>query len=381
MPPAKASVGFIGTFPPTQCGLATFTAALMGSMVCDGQRDVGVIDVLGSSDGPRPIVAPVVAQWRHGDARSLSRAISASNEFDAIILQHEYGVFGGPDGSEVVDFLRGVATPAITVLHTILSEPTTNQRRVLEAVVRASRRVVVMTEAARRRLVGRFDVETSKIVVIPHGAHPAAPAPPRQENRRPIVLTWGLIGPGKGIEWAIDSITEIRDVLPTPRYVVAGQTHPKVLASRGESYREGLVDRSRALGVDHIVEFDSTYRDLSELSRLVAEADVVLLPYESTEQVTSGVLIEAVAAGKPVVATRFPHAVELLATGAGLVVPHRDPQAMGRAVQSILTHPTSASSMRAEARRLSTGLLWSSVAARFDQVVTAVLPQTVGAVA
>jgi polysaccharide biosynthesis protein PslF len=370
----KASLGFVGTFPPTQCGLATFTAALLDSLTSSGAaRGVGVIEVVGRDDEALPLRGPVISQWHHGDELSLRRAINILDRFDAVVVQHEYGIFGGTDGDEILTLLARLSAPTIVILHTVLADPSEGQKRVLEQVVAASSRSVVMTETARQRLLTRHDVEPSKVVVIPHGAQPAALPPPEMPNRRPMLLTWGLIGPGKGIEWAIDAMTEVKGLLPTPRYVIAGETHPKVLAHAGESYRHGLMARAKEIGVEHVVEFDSQYRSLAELAQLVASADVVLLPYESREQVTSGVLIEAVTAGKPVVATAFPHAIELLASGAGTVVRHGDTRAMGAAVRSLLIHRNVANAMGAEARRIAPSLLWSSVGARYDQVVSSVL--------
>ena len=170
------------------------------------------------------------------------------------------------------------------------------------------------------------------MLLIPHGA--ATPgAEPAGGDRRPTadphgLLTWGLLGPGKGIEWAIDALSMLSDLRPAPEYVIAGATHPKVRERHGEAYRDMLVDRAATAGVAGHVVFDDTYRDLESLTELIQSADLVVLPYDSRDQVTSGVLVDAVAAGRPVVSTAFPHAVELLASGAGIVVPQRDPEAL-----------------------------------------------------
>jgi glycosyltransferase involved in cell wall biosynthesis len=209
-------------------------------------------------------------------------------------------------------------------------------------------------------------VDARKISVIPHGAVPnrsAAPiGEPASATRRPTVLTWGLIGPGKGIEWAIDAFAGLADLDPAPRYLVAGQTHPKVLEHQGEAYRDSLRARAAAHGISASVEFDDGYRDVPALLSLVRQADIVLLPYDATEQATSGVLIEAVAACRPVVATQFPHATELLATGAGLLVPQKDAAAMSAALRRILTEPALAASMTAAGQQIAPTLDWSAVA-------------------
>jgi glycosyltransferase involved in cell wall biosynthesis len=181
-------------------------------------------------------------------------------------------------------------------------------------------------------------------------------------------LTWGLLGPGKGIEWAVAALAQLRDVDPSPRYIVAGQTHPKVLQRDGEAYRDSLDQLVHRLGLSDSVVLDSRYRDAAALDELVASADVVLLPYDSTDQVTSGVLIEAVAAGKPVVATSFPHAVELLSGGAGTVVDHQDPTAIADALRHVLTQPEVATAMAAAATGAAPELRWSAVADRYRQL-------------
>jgi glycosyltransferase involved in cell wall biosynthesis len=182
---------------------------------------------------------------------------------------------------------------------------------------------------------------------------------------RPKILTWGLLGPGKGIEWVIESLVGLKRLDPVPLYVIAGRTHPKVLAREGESYRQSLIKMVEDLGVSHMVSFDNSYRDLLSLTSLIESADVVVLPYDSKDQATSGVLVDAIAAGRPVVATSFPHAIELLGTGAGIVVNRKDPQAIGRALKEIITEPEVAERMAREARRLAVGLSWESVAQQY----------------
>jgi glycosyltransferase involved in cell wall biosynthesis len=180
------------------------------------------------------------------------------------------------------------------------------------------------------------------------------------------VLTWGLLGPGKGVEWAIDAMSDLRDL--QPRYLVMGKTHPKVLERHGEAYRTSLQRRIDDGGVADLVDLDPSYLTVAELATVVERADVVLLPYDSREQVTSGVLIEAVAAGRPVVSTAFPHAVELLADGTGLVVPQGDPVALEAALRRVLEEPGLADDMAERAARKAPELFWSAVAARYRDI-------------
>lgn len=351
--------GFLSTFPPTQCGLATFTAALLHHLVevTPGARG-RVVRVLADTDRPRGATPPVVHEMAAGGVEASAEAL---NDCDVVVVQHEYGIYAGRDGEDVLGVLARLRVPVIVVLHTVLTEPTPGQRRVLEDVVGHADAVVTMSVAARDRLLAGYAVARPEdVVVIPHGALPVDAPPFAPRTGRPLILTWGLLGRGKGVEWGISALGMLRDL--NPRYLVAGQTHPKVLASEGEAYRTHLRERAAAFGVADLVEFDATYRPVDALAELVGRADVVLLPYESSEQVTSGVLIEAVGAGRPVVATRFPHAVELLAGGAGLVVPHRDPVAIAAALRRVLTDPGLAAGMGERARRLAPSVSWPAVA-------------------
>jgi glycosyltransferase involved in cell wall biosynthesis len=356
------SIALLSTYPPTQCGLATFTAALFEQLDLSPGR-VGIIRVI-DKETKTPDGGDVVAHLVSGCRTSAHDAVRAMNSYGTVVVQHEYGIYGGPDGIDVLEVVDALTVPIIVVLHTVLEDPTARQRHILERLVGSADAVVTMAETARRRLVEQHAVDPARIVVIPHGAidHRTLRRP-RVANSRPEILTWGLLGPGKGIEWAIDAMTGMRDLMP--RYLVVGKTHPKVLSREGESYRNALADRVDTRGVADIVDIDGTYLSVPELGALIERADVVLLPYDSADQVTSGVLIEAVAAGRPVVSTAFPHAVELLADGAGLVVAQQDPAAMAQALRRVLTEPGLGEAMAAQAASQAPGLVWGSVAQRY----------------
>lgn len=358
--------GLVSTFPPTSCGIATFAAALAAALTAQG-ASVSVVRC-----GPSPTLEdPVVTTDLVGDSPEQMRiAAAALNATDVAIVQHEYGLYDGPDGESVLALVDRIDVPVVVVAHTVLAAPTANQHRVLAGVCQRAQLVVVMTETARERLLEMCGLPAAKVVTIPHGAAtPAGPPVVRSSvSLSPRVLTWGLLGPGKGIEWAIDAMCLLADLWPAPNYLVAGATHPKVLERSGEAYRQMLVRRVEGASRRPWVSFDNTYRDLADLNALIQSADVVVLPYDSDDQVTSGVLVDAVAAGRPVVATAFPHAVELLSTGAGIVVPQRDPAALADAIRTVLTRPGAAAAMADEARRLAPQLSWESVARRYDEV-------------
>lgn len=366
----SVSIGFVSTYPPTMCGLATYTEALIGAIGGERatSRGLGVVDV-GDDDrtiDPRRVVHRHVG----GDAGSLDRATEVLNTYDTVSIQHEFGIFSGRDGEEVLDLVAGITVPTAVTFHTVLDDPTPNQRAIVDQLALAANRLVVMSETGSARLTNRYGVESERIEVIPHGANVLFSGPSLASGERPLVLTWGLIGPGKGLESAIEAFGRLADLDPSPRYLIAGATHPHVREDAGESYRDGLIELTRDLGLDDVVEFDDRYLDRRTLARLVRSADVVLLPYVSTEQVTSGVLAEAIAASKPVIATSFPHAVELLSGGAGITTLHGDHSGLAEAIRMVLTDRIVRSRMGREARLLADGWFWPSIGRRFENLMT-----------
>jgi len=368
----------LSTFPPTQCGLATFSAALLAHLPEPGDN-VGVVRVL---DEPTPRNSPlVVHDLMNGSAASAADAVGVIDDFDVAIVQHEYGIYGGHDGADLVPLLTALTVPSMVVLHTVLADPTDHQRMVLDEVIAAADTVVTMTRTGRSRVLDMYGTSPDKVFVIPHGAAGtlAARSASRRRSGGPRVLTWGLLGPGKGIEHAIEAVARLRDDGLRVDYTVAGQTHPRVRAHSGEAYRRSLQALARVRGVDDTVHFDDRYLPVSALVDLVGTADVVLLPYDSVDQVTSGVLIEAVTAAKPVISTRFPHAVELLSGGAGLLVERQDPASIAAALRSALTEPGLSERMSRHAADIAPQLLWPAVAACYRELTSALTRTPAGA--
>jgi polysaccharide biosynthesis protein PslF len=355
----------VSTYPPTQCGLATFAAALANGLTQVGVSDVGIVKI------GEPVevseTSSIVGFLPPGNLRERVNAARAINGYDFLLLQHEFGIFGGEDGVEVLDLLADVHVPVVITLHTVPLSPSVGQRRVLEALANRADLLVTMTDVARERLLRLYRVHPDFVITIPHGATvPRAFSVPRRGETN--LLTWGLLGPGKGIEWVIDALALLPDLHDEVHYTIAGQTHPKVFEQFGESYLNMLKERVHVLGLESMVTFDTQYRDLESLLGVIEKSTCVVLPYDSPDQITSGVLVDAVSAGRPVIATEFPHAVELLKTGAGVVVPHQSSAAIADAVREVATNHDTVATMCEASRPLAHEHKWSVVAARYIEV-------------
>ena len=357
----SARIGVLSTYSPTLCGRATFSAALSDALCANG-ADVSVVRVV--ADGSPSSSGRIVGELVNGSASSVAACADALNRCDVAVIQHDYGIYGGADGDELLAILDGLRVPSIVIAHSVLKDPTPQQRSVFEAIVSRADQVVVVFEAARQRLCAGYAVDRRKVIMIPHGATIPNGGPPKRSGR-PTLLTWGLMRPGKGIERVIEAMGSLGDVPGQPRYLIVGRTDPRVLADDGEAYREALTEQARRSGVAASVRFEDGYRDDSLLTEIIKSSSVVVLPYDSSDEVSSSVLVDSLASGRPVVATAFPHAVELLGTGAGIVVDHDDPDALASALRRVLTQPRLAGDMAAEARRLAPEMAWPVVAGAY----------------
>lgn len=330
--PAASRVGLVTTYPPTRCGIGKFSDSLVrGLEIVAPEIEVEVVRLIDRSP-TEPASGRATLEIIPDLPIAIRAAARRLNDCDVVLLQHEYAIYGGNDGEAILDLIDKIHRPMVVVLHTVLSEPSERQKSIIEAIGDQCQ-LVVLSDSARRILADRYPVDPGKVAMIPHGAR-WAPRPINRPPRRNLI-TWGLLGPGKGLERAISALPLLRHLRPLPLYRIVGRTHPAVARKSGLAYRRRLEALARELGVEDMVEFLDTYMEEDELERLVAESDVVVIPYDSHDQISSGVLTEAVAAGRPVVATRFPHAVELLGGGAGLTVSH-DSEAMAGAIARLL---------------------------------------------
>ncbi len=368
-------IAIVSTYPPRACGIGTFAADLRGTLLrVAGVEDVDIIAVVNEPSRPqRRGVLSTIGQAVRGDYVRAARML-ARHDVNVVLLQHEYGIFGGPDGEYVLSFAKKLAQPLVVTLHTVLSEPTPHQLEVLAELCEQAELVIVMTDTALRLLVECKACPEEKVRVVPHGAPSrltarasasvAAPlsGPYARTSDRVVLSTFGLISPGKGLETMIEALPSMIERHPEIVYVIAGRTHPDVAHREGEGYRLMLERRVLELGlVDH-VDFDDRFLSIEEISDLLAATDVFVTPYRDQEQIASGTLTFAIAAGCGVVSTPYWYAQDMLASGAGRLVPFDDPAAIADAVCDYVEQPETLAAARAEARRIGSSLAWPSVA-------------------
>lgn len=371
-------VAFLGNHPPRVCGLATFTADLRAAVAgAAPEADCFALAMTDRASGGAYDYPPEVRlEIPADDPGAYGRAGDFLNEAnaDVLCLQHEYGIFGGPDGSHVLDLLERARMPVVATLHTVLDWPTAGQRRVMDGIVRRAARLVVMTRRSREILVDAHGVPADRVEVVPHGIPQALlldPALHKAEfgaEGRTVLLTFGLLSPGKGIEHAIRAMPAIKAQYPDALYVVLGTTHPNLLRRDGEAYREGLVQLAAELGVADHVRFLNHFVDLPTLTRAIAAADIYLTPYLNEAQSVSGTLAYSFGMGKPVVSTPYWHAAELLADGRGVLVPFADPEAIAGAVRGLLADPARMRAMREAAFAVGQESVWPRVGERYVEI-------------
>ena len=339
-------LALIGGFAPRKCGIATFTTDTFEQLA--RHRPEIAVDVWALQDAGDPAPdARVRATIVGGEPEAYEAAARAINEggYDAVWLQHEYGIYGGDCGDRVLGFAERLAAPLIVTLHTVLSDPSDLQRAILEQLTALASQVMVMSGHARELLVSRYGVARERITVIPHGA-PERPFG-RQATFKPrfglegrkVLMTFGLLGPGKGIEAMIAALPAVVARHPETVYRIVGATHPRLVAAEGEAYRERLETLAADLGVAANVEFDNRFLETVELLDQLEACDIYVTPYPNLQQSTSGTLSYAVALGKAVVSTPYVHARELLADGVGTLVEPGSAAGLSAAILALLDHP------------------------------------------
>lgn len=362
---SQVRVGVVSTYPPTRCGIARFTQSMVESVeACDDSVSFDVVRLVAEPASDGECGYPVTMEFDPSSHVGLKAAAAHLNRSDAAVISHEFGIFGPDDGSPVVELAHLLQVPTVTILHTVLPEPTSRQRQIIEQLAQTTT-LVVLCDAALDIVTSAYDVSADRVEVIPHGAT-WDPQPVNHSPRRRLI-TWGLLGPGKNLEQAIAAVAELDQFDPPVQYQIVGRLHPAFVRSNGNGYRTELSRLVFDLGLEDRVEFIDRYVDDAELLSLVRQADLVLVPYGNSDQVSSGVITEAIGAGRPVVSTRFPYADEMLATGAGVVVDH-DPSSLATGMHQLLDDAVAYRRAARAASELSADLSWRNVGRRYARL-------------
>ncbi|WP_456685396.1 glycosyltransferase family 4 protein, partial [Bradyrhizobium sp. P5_C11_2] len=369
-------IAVIGNSLPRRCGIATYTTDLKNA-ISISRPDLETCIVAMTDRGQAYDYPPAVAfQIKDGSIEDYIRAADFLNagQFDTVCLQHEFGIFGGEAGAHILVLLSRLAMPVVTTFHTVLANPTPAQRTVMERIVDASSKVVVMAHKGRELLRDVYLVPDDKIEVIAHGIPDVAFVAPDAAKARlgfeqdSVILTFGLLSPNKGIEVMIDAMPQILKRCADAVYVVLGATHPNLVRNQGEAYREGLMARVRELGIDDHVVFLDRFVDLATLLEFISMCDVYVTPYLNEAQMTSGTLAYSFGLGKPVVSTPYWHARELLTEGCGVLVPFGDAAAIGDEIAKLLTDDVRRQAMSRRAYAASRTMTWECTAERYMSV-------------
>jgi glycosyltransferase involved in cell wall biosynthesis len=361
----------LGNHLPRHCGIATFTTHLMEALN-DERPDVDGF-VLAMNDAGRRHAYPSRVRFEipEGDLASYRRAADFLNvnQVDVLSVQHEYGIFGGKAGAHLLTLLRELRMPIVTTLHTILPDPNPSQRMVMDELAQLSDRLVVMSESGAMLLKEVHGISADQIDLIPHGI-PTVASDPGSKDRlgvegKTVILTFGLLSPDKGIEYAIDALPAILAAYPDTVYIVLGATHPHVVERDGEAYRLMLEARGRQLGVDGSMIFHNRFVSQAELTEFLSAADIYITPYLQEGQITSGTLAYAAGAGKAVVSTPYNYARELLSGGRGVLVPWRDSGAIAREVIGLMRDEGRRKAMCARAAEHGRAMRWPAVARQY----------------
>lgn len=370
------SVAVIGNHLPRQCGIATFTTDLLNAL-CAEVPDIRwwALVMNDIPEGyPYPSRVRFELDYKSASDYRLAADFLNMNQIDVVCLQHEFGIFGGPNGRHIIELMDSLRMPVVTTLHTVLKNPDSGQKKTLQEIGRISGRLVVMSNKAYTLLHEVYGIPEEKIALIHHGIPDVPFVDPNYfkdqfgvEGKK-VILTFGLLSPGKGIETMIDALPDIVREHPDVVYIVLGATHPHVKRVEGESYRISLQQRARELGVEQYIIFHNRFVSLKELTEFLGSADIYVTPYLNRDQIVSGTLAYALGTGKATVSTPYWYAEEMLADQRGRLVPFKEPASLGREINDLLSNEVERHAMRKRAYTFCRDMVWKEVARRYLNV-------------
>lgn len=369
----KIEPAYLSTYPPSECGIATFCKDLATSVAKYTPFSKPTVIAVKREHEIEPYERVVRFQILKEDRQSYIDAARYVNEssIDMVSVQHEYGIFGGPDGEYVLDFLQALEKPAVATLHTVLHSPSPNQKRITQEMAKLCDVLVVMVKTGRQILLDSYQVDPAKITIIPHGVpnvHRVSAGKVKRAlglSDNHILSTFGLINRGKGIENVIKAMPRILERYPNAIYLVLGETHPGVRKHEGESYRNMLTELISELGLERNVRFNNRFLTLNELVRYLCATDVYITPYLNKDQISSGTLAYALGCGKATLSTPYLYAEEVLADGRGILIEFNSPDSIADNVIRVLSDSKLRESLESAAYRYARRAAWFNVAVSY----------------
>lgn len=374
----NGNIAFLSTYPPRECGLATFTQDLITAIDNMGVIDTSVIAINNRErytyDGK---VIAGIGQYEREDYLKAARELNAS-DMDLLVIEHEYGIFGGEHGEYILDLVNNLEIPVVTTLHTILTEPDTKQRLIMNTLGKKSEKIVTMAGNTKQILQTVYGVDPLKIEVIHHGvpkkliqSRESLKKKYRFENKQ-IISTFGLIGPGKGIEHGIEAISKVIKVNKDVLYLILGQTHP-ALKEEGQNYRSKLEDLVEELDLEGNVRFINKYLSKDEIIEYLQLSDIYMTPYMGKDQAVSGTMAYAVGYGKVIVSTPYLYAEEMLSEGRGLLAEFDNPDSLADCINYVIQNPDKKAKMERATIKIGRTMFWDKIAQRYVDVFSKVI--------
>ncbi len=379
----KKRIVFLSTYPPRACGIATFTQDLAGALAQTGKAECHIAAI---SDDQYDYPDEVLFSMNQQDPDAYPEAAGRINQFgaDALMIEHEYGIYGGRSGEYLLKLTGMLQVPYFVTLHTVLPRPNKKQREIIQSLAAGCKKLVTMSFFSVRVLEDVYGVDPHKIVVIPHGVPRRAVSSrevlKKQEGLagRFIVSTFGLLSPSKGLEYGIDAVARVARKHPELLYLILGQTHPVIKSRDGEQYREKLENAVQDYGISENVRFVNRYLTKEEIIRYLSLSDIYMTPYLGREQAVSGTLAYAVGYGRVIVSTPYPYATEMLAEGQGLLAKFHSSASLAKCILQVIRHPEMQAQMEKKTAELGKSMMWDRVAENYLDLFETVISEQKG---